>query len=64
MPIDVIERRLQADPTDGRRDDLRVATTWLSAGTGAGLEDMTISNEQPIAAVATTIIDWLGWPVR
>ncbi len=24
VPIDVIERRLQADPTDGRRDDLRV----------------------------------------
>ena len=63
VPIDVIERRLEADPTEGRRDDLRVAATWLSAGTGAGLEDMTIGNDQPIAVVATTIIDWLGWPV-
>ena len=63
VPIDVIERRLQADPTDGRRDDLRVASTWLADGTGAGVEDVTISNEQPIATVGTAIIDWLGWPL-
>ena len=64
VPIDVIERRLEADPTDGRRDDLRVASTWLAAGTGAGVEDITISNEQPIATVGAAIIDWLGWPLR
>jgi gluconate kinase len=63
VSLDVIERRLLADPTEGRRNDVRVATTWLADGTGAGLEDLTISNEQPIAAVATAIISWLGWPI-
>jgi hypothetical protein len=63
VPFEVIERRLEADPTDGRRDDLRVASTWLADGTGAGLEDLVVSNEQPIASVGSAIIEWLGWPV-
>jgi gluconate kinase len=61
VPIDVIDRRLLADPTEGRRGDLRVAMTWLTDGTGAGLEDLAVNNEQPIAEVARAIIEWLGW---
>jgi hypothetical protein len=58
----MIERRLRADPTDGRRNDLRVATEWLAGGTGAGFENCTISDAQPIAGVASAIIEWLRWP--
>lgn len=56
-----IERRLQASPTTGRRADLEVARQWLDAGVGAGFEDKTIVNEGPIACVAETILEWLGW---
>jgi hypothetical protein len=61
VPIDEIERRLGADVTSGRRDDLVVAREWLAAGTGEGLEDLTIANDLPVREVAGRIIARLGW---
>ena len=61
VPLTEIARRLQSDPTTGRRDDLQVATRWLSDSVGVGIEDLAIANEGPIQNVATQIIEWLGW---
>jgi hypothetical protein len=61
VALDEIRRRLQADPTTGRRDDLRVATQWLVDSIGVGIEDLSIANTGPIQNVARKIIDWLGW---
>jgi len=60
VPIDEIERRLSTDVTAGRRDDLVVAREWLVAGTGEGLEDLTVANDRPVREVAGRIIAWLG----
>lgn len=59
--IDEIERRLSADPTTGRRDDLRVAMQWVADGVGLGIEDITIANDGSIQEVAMRILGWLGW---
>ena len=61
VPIDEIERRLSPDVTTGRRDDLVVAREWLAAGTGEGLEDLTVANDGPVREVAGRIVTWLGW---
>ena len=61
VPIDVIDGRLQADPTDARRNDLRTAERWLVDDTGTGFEDFTVDNTGPIDRVADTIIGALGW---
>ena len=54
-------RVLASSPTERRHEDLRVAMTWLTDGTGASLEDLAVNNVQPIADVAGAIIVWLGW---
>ena len=41
-------RRLAGDVTSGRRDDLREAAASIANNEGAGLEDVTISNDRPI----------------
>ena len=61
VPLEEIERRLEADVTTGRRDDLEVATEWLAAGTGVGIEELVVDNDGPIRAVASSIARWLGW---
>lgn len=61
VPLTEIARRLQSDPTTGRRDDLQVAAQWLRDSIGAGIEDYSVANEGPIQSVATQIIEWLGW---
>ena len=61
VPLEVIERRLGADPTAGRRDDLRRAGVWLAQGRGHGLPDLAVSNERPVRQVALEILAWLGW---
>jgi adenylylsulfate kinase-like enzyme len=61
VPLDEIERRLQSDVTTGRRDDLRVAETWLAGDVGGGLEDFTLANEGPIRDVAMEILRRVGW---
>ena len=62
VPLDVIEQRLASDVTSGRRDDLREAATQLATAEGAGLADLTIVNDRPVAVVAQQILTFLGWP--
>jgi adenylate kinase len=61
VSLEEIARRLQSDPTTGRRDDLQVAARWLGESAGVGLEDLSIVNEGAIHDIATQIIEWLGW---
>jgi hypothetical protein len=56
-----IERRLRADPTTGRQDDLRRAAAAVAASEGVGIEDLTVSNDRPLRQVAMEIVEWLGW---
>jgi hypothetical protein len=62
VPLAVIEQRLASDVTSGRRDDLREAAASIAAAEGAGLEDVTISNDRPIGVVARELMTFLGWP--
>jgi predicted kinase len=61
VPLAVIQQRLASDVTSGRRDDLREAAASIANETGAGLEDVTISNDRPIAIVAQELMTFLGW---
>jgi hypothetical protein len=61
VPFDEIERRLRADVTTGRADDLREARAQMERGDTVGIEALTVSNDRPIREVATEILDWLGW---
>jgi adenylylsulfate kinase len=61
VPLRVIEQRLASDVTSGRRDDLREAASSIAAGTGTGVEDVTVSNDRPIRAVAQEVMAYLGW---
>jgi hypothetical protein len=56
-----VDHRLTNGPTSGRHGDLEVAHEWLTGGVGEGIEDRAVTNEGPIAAVATEILDWLSW---
>ena len=62
VPLAVIEQRLASDVTSGRRDDLREAATQIATAEGAGLADLTIVNDRPVAVVAQEILTFLGWP--
>ncbi len=62
VPLDEITRRLAADPTAGRRDDLAESVAWVENGRGAGLAECTIDNDRPVRDVATAILRWLAWP--
>src|SRR3989442_9945686 len=55
-PWPEIERRLRADPTTGRQDDLRRARAAVEASEGEGFDDLTVSNEGPIPRVAADIV--------
>ncbi|HEY1640826.1 MAG TPA: hypothetical protein VGG35_09080 [Streptosporangiaceae bacterium] len=57
-----IERRLGADVTSGRRDDLREAAASIAAGEGAGIGDVVIDATQPVGMVARDVLAFLGWP--
>jgi hypothetical protein len=58
----LVERRLSADPTEGRRqDDLHVAQEWLVVGRGVGLEDLLLPGDRPIRETSEAICSWLGW---
>lgn len=61
VPMDEIERRLAADPTTGRRQDLEEARRWVAESIGTGFADLTMANDRPITEVAAEIIAWLGW---
>ncbi|HTG46586.1 MAG TPA: hypothetical protein VK646_02885 [Actinomycetota bacterium] len=62
LPIEEIERRLGADVTTERREELLEAAAWVEGGVGAGFEDRTFANDGPIAGTAEEILAWLGWP--
>jgi hypothetical protein len=61
VPLPVIEARLAMDVTSGRCDDLREAASSIASAAGAGAEDVTISNDRPIAAVARDVMTFLQW---
>jgi energy-coupling factor transporter ATP-binding protein EcfA2 len=61
VPLREIERRLGADPTTGRRRDLREVAVWVATSKGTGIEDLAVSNDRPVRSVAEGILDWLGW---
>jgi adenylylsulfate kinase len=61
LPVREIQRRLSADVTSARRDDLREAAAWIAAAHGVGIEDATVSNEGSIPDVASSILERLGW---
>jgi hypothetical protein len=63
VPWTEIERRLRADVTSGRADDLRRAAEQVqSSPTGA--EDLVVSNDRPVQEVAGEILAWLGWTLK
>ncbi|HXS62812.1 MAG TPA: hypothetical protein VN767_08050 [Streptosporangiaceae bacterium] len=61
VPLEQIEKRLASDVTSGRRADLIAAAESIEAGEGVGLEELAISNDQPITAVAKQILTFLDW---
>jgi hypothetical protein len=61
VPLPRIERRLATAVTSGRRDDLREAAASIAAAEGAGVEDVVISNDRPIAVVARDVMTFLEW---
>jgi hypothetical protein len=61
VPIAEIERRLAADVTSGRRDDLRDAADSIGASEGVGVEDLVIENDRPVQVIADSVMSWLGW---
>lgn len=61
VPLSEIERRLASDVTSGRRDDLREAAAQIVASQGAGVADVVISNDRPVAVVAWELMTFLGW---
>jgi hypothetical protein len=61
VPITEIERRLSADVTSGRSDDLRDAAESMATSAGAGLEDLLVENAGPVQEIAAEVMSWLGW---
>jgi hypothetical protein len=61
VPIAEIERRLSADVTSGRMDDLRDAAESVATSAGAGVEDLLIENAGSVQEIAGQVMSWLGW---
>jgi len=61
VPFEEIERRLGADVTAARADDLRDAASWIAAGEGTGFEDLSVVNDRPLRVVAEEIVSFTGW---
>jgi hypothetical protein len=61
VPLPDIERRLAADVTTERREELREAARQIAAGEGVGVEDVVLANDRPVPVVAAQIMSWLGW---
>jgi hypothetical protein len=62
VPLEEMRRRLVADPTAGRRDDLAESVAWVEQGRGLGLAEYTVENNRPVRDVAADILRWLAWP--
>jgi hypothetical protein len=63
VPYPEIARRLAADPTAGRRDDLARTAEWIGSAVGTGLAERSVANDRPVRDVALDILGWLGWPM-
>lgn len=61
LSLEETARRLGADPTSGRAKDLDQAAAQIASRVGAGLDDLTVSNDRPLREVASTILSWLAW---
>ncbi|HEU4318762.1 MAG TPA: hypothetical protein VFS66_01630 [Acidimicrobiia bacterium] len=61
VPIDVIERRLESDPSSGRSLDLEEARRWAIESKGSGFADLVVDNTRDIRVVADEVLVWLGW---
>jgi hypothetical protein len=61
VPLPEIERRLAADVTSGRRDDVRDAAASIATSEGGGIEDLVLGNDQPVAVTARAVMSWLEW---
>jgi AAA domain-containing protein len=61
VPWTEIERRLSADVTSGRADDLRRAAEQVESSPTDGAEDLVVSNDRPVQEVAGEILAWLAW---
>ena len=61
VPLPDIERRLAADVTTERRDNLREAAQSIAAAEGVGVEDAVVDNDRPVRVVAREVMIWLGW---
>jgi Adenylylsulphate kinase len=62
VPLDVITRRVGADPTAGRLDDIAESVAWVEDGGGVGFAEYTVVNDRPVREVAADILRWLAWP--
>jgi len=61
VPLPDIERRLAADVTTERQEEVREAAKQIAAGDGVGIEDIALANDRPVGIVARQIMTWLGW---
>ena len=61
VPWPDIEQRLATDVTTERQENLREAGRQMAAGEGAGVADVTVPNDRPVAVVARQVMSWLGW---
>lgn len=61
MPFTGIGRRLPADVTSGRIDDLPDAAESLATAAGAGAEDLLIENAGQVQETAREVMSWPGW---
>ena len=61
VPLEVIEARLSASPTSGRKQDLVVAREAFAADEGEGVEDLLVDGTRNLSDIASEIAAWLGW---
>jgi hypothetical protein len=61
VPLPDIARRLAADVTTERQEELREAARQIAVGEGAGIEDVMLANDRPVGIVAQQVMSWLGW---
>ena len=61
-PLDVVRARLAREPTSGRLDDAQQTEAWAGeVGPERVAADLRVDADRSIAAIATDILDRLGW---